>query len=51
MSQNSELDITSGLTEVLTPRKFRPREDFLQEKIWENPARIFCLSPVMSSER
>ena len=27
-----------------------PREFFLKEKIWENPARIFCLSPVKSCE-
>jgi hypothetical protein len=26
------------------------REFFLKEKIWENPARIFCLSPVQRPE-
>src|SRR3989344_3506644 len=35
------LSITSGLTEVLTPRKFRPREDFphmagKSEQSWRN---------------
>jgi hypothetical protein len=43
--------------EGLEVKKFFPRETeleklrnarefFLKEKIWENPARIFCLSPV-----
>ena len=54
------LKLTSGLTEVLTPRKFRPRERSEQSwrnfqrwgKIWtEKPARFRSrLSPVKLSE-
>jgi hypothetical protein len=37
----AEADCTSGLTEVLTPRKFRPREDFPSNRSseLENPNR------------
>jgi len=36
-----KLNLTSGLTEVLTPRKFRPREDFPSNRSseLENPNR------------
>ena len=38
---DSQLSITTGLTEVLTPRKFRPREDFPSNRSseLENPNR------------
>ena len=39
--KNPKLQLTSGLTEVLTPRKFRPREDFPSNRSseLENPNR------------